>query len=781
MQLIPTPLRRLGLPKHVLMLLAVAVLAVIIPAYARADSVTNMTWHGGTIMPTSTTYAIFWLPAGVHYEPTTGVPATDDANDTRYENLIIRYFQDVGGSDLYSTAVQYAGSNGAITNSSTFGGSFVDTTAYPHAGTTADPLTKQNLQDRVEAVRSAQNWPRGLNAEYFIFTGFGIQSCTPSGSCSGSQYCAYHSFYDSDGTNVIWANMPDVKSLRSPSVCADFNVNGDSYADTEISIVSHEHLEAVTDPEPTQSTDDPPVYGGGWYDDVDHFAGENGDKCAYTFGITNDIGANIYMNGNPYKVQREWSNALGDGTTTYRGCALSFSPPDIREPVMTFSNTALPTTIAGNPSDSVNINLVASDPSNAEPTTSTNINTTLPSGLTQTGGSALSIIVGNVGVHDTRPFTTVVSPTGYLLDGTVLTVSSVLSYSDSLCANQACTSSSQDRAQPTITKTSTITVVNAQPTLNLPGAQTQDYHDPLSFGISASDVNAGDSIALSASGLPAGLTFTDNGNRTGTVSGTITAVPGVYTATFYADDHHHTTPVSGTVQITVTREETTAYYLSPTVVAQNLAVTLMGRLLEDGTTAPSPSGQTLTLSVGAQSCNATVDASGNAQCTIANVTVPQGPVTFKANFAGDTYYLPSSATASGFIFAFPSRGDFVLGDRTVATATPTTTVTWWASNWSSLNSLTGGPVDTSFKGFAATLTPNPPTCGGTWKTGPGNSPPPVSGIPAYMGTLVSSKITKSGNVFSGNITKIVVVKTNPGYDPSPGHNGTGKIVATYCG
>ncbi len=448
---------------------------------------------------------------------------------------------------------------------------------------------------------------------------------------------------------------------------------------------------------------------------------------------------------------------------------------------MTYSNAASPTTIAGNTSDAVNINLGATDPSNAEPTTNVSINTTLPSQLARTGGAALSILVGNVGVHDTRSNTTIVSPTAPLLDGTVLTVSSTLSYKDSLCSDQTCTSSTDNRAQTPITKTSTITVSNAQPTLVLPSARSQDYHDSLSFGISATDPNAGDSVELTASGLPAGLTLTDNGNRTGTVSGTITATPGVYTVTFYADDHHHTSPVSGTVQITVTREETTTAYTGPTVVAQNLPVTLKGRLLEDGTTAPSPFGQTLTLSVGSQSCTGLTDSAGNAQCTIANVTVPQGPVTFKAGFAGDTYYLPSSGTASGFIFAFPSRGAFVLGDRTVATASPSTKVTWWGAQWSSLNSLTGGSAPSAFKGFAATIASTPPACGGTWTTGPGNSSSPVASIPAYMGTLVASKVTKSGSTIGGNIVKIVVVQTNPGYDTNPGHAGTGKTVATYCG
>ena len=766
------------------LIFVVAALGLIITAYARADNVTNMVSHGGRIMPTSKTYAIFWLPAGVHFEPPAVPPATDAGNDTRYENLMIRYFNDVGGSDIYATATQYTGSNGAIANNSTFGGSTVDTTAYPAAGTTADPLTQAQLQAEVESVRMSKGWPTGINNEYFIFTGFGIQDCFSDGTtCSYNNFCAYHTWYDQGGggdDHVIWANMPDAKSLNTPSTCSDFDVNGDSYADVEMSILSHEHLEAITDPEGTKSNATPPVYGGGWFDDVDHGAGENGDKCAYSFGITNDIGANIYMNGNPYKLQREWSNVLGDGATTYRGCAMSYQLPDIRKPVMTFSNTATPTTIAGNTSDSVNIKLDAADPDNAEPTTSVAITTTLPSELTWTGGASLNTTVGNVGVHDTSSNTTTVSPTGPLLDGTVLMVSSDLDYKDNLCADKACTASAQDRVRPTITKTSTVTVSNAQPKLVLPGDQSQDYHDSLSFNISATDENAGDSIALTATGLPAGLTLVDNGDRTATISGTITVVPGVYTATFYADDHHHATTVSGTVKITVTREETTTAYTGPTVVAQNLPVTLKGRLLEDGTTAPSPFGQTLTLRVGSQSCTGPTDVNGDAQCTIANVTVPQGPVNFRAEFAGDTYYVSSSGTAAGFIFAFPSRGDFVLGDGTVATATPSTTVTWWSSSWSSLNSLTGGPADTSFKGFAGTYTPTPPACGGTWTTGPGNSPPPVSGIPAYMGTLVASNITKSGTTISGNITKIVVVRTNSGYSTSPGHTGTGRIVATYC-
>ena len=50
-----------------------------------------------------------------------------------------------------------------------------------------------------------------------------------------------------------------------------------------------------------------------------------------------------------------------------------------------------------------------------------------------------------------------------------------------------------------------------------------------------------------------------------------------------------------------------------------------------------------------------------------------------------------------------------------------------------------------------------------------------------MGVLVSSSITSSGSTISGNIPKIVVIRTDPGYAMSPGHDGTGTLVATYCG
>jgi hypothetical protein len=48
-----------------------------------------------------------------------------------------------------------------------------------------------------------------------------------------------------------------------------------------------------------------------------------------------------------------------------------------------------------------------------------------------------------------------------------------------------------------------------------------------------------------------------------------------------------------------------------------------------------------------------------------------------------------------------------------------------------------------------------------------------------MGVLVSTRVVKTGSTVSGDVVSIVVVKTD-GYRPSPGHAGTGIIVAQFC-
>ena len=123
------------------------------------------------------------------------------------------------------------------------------------------------------------------------------------------------------------------------------------------------------------------------------------------------------------------------------------------------------------------------------------------------------------------------------------------------------------------------------------------------------------------------------------------------------------------------------------------------------------------------------------------------------------------------------QGSFVIGDGNAAVGNR---VTFWGAQWAKRNSLSGGPAPASFKGFANSTSPNPPNCGGTWTSNPGNSSGPPSSVPSYITVIVASSITKSGPTISGNIPEMVIVQTDPGYGPNPGHAGTGTVVAVFC-
>lgn len=341
-----------------------------------------------------------------------------------------------------------------------------------------------------------------------------------------------------------------------------------------------------------------------------------------------------------------------------------------------------------------------------------------------------------------------------------------------------------DIAYNSASDSTSFTINKEESQVTYTGALSQDYHDP--FTASATVIDPADSTPIAGRTvtftLGAGDTCSAATDGSGLASCSITPsqAAGTYAMTAAFGDIDYLTSTDSP-NFAITREETTTAYTGPLVILQGQPVTLKGRLLEDGTTAPAPFGQTMTLRLGSQSCTGATNSAGDASCTIAVVNVPLGPQPLEASFVGDAYYRPSSDTSKqAIVFAFPSRGAFVLGDNTVATSTPLTDVTWWSSSWSAADSLSGGPVRSSFKGFAGSLSASPPSCGGTWTTVPGNSPPPVDSIPSYMGTLVASGITKSGSTFTGNIVQIVVVKTDPGYGSDPGKDGTGTIVATYC-
>jgi sugar lactone lactonase YvrE len=125
----------------------------------------------------------------------------------------------------------------------------------------------------------------------------------------------------------------------------------------------------------------------------------------------------------------------------------------------------------------------------------------------------------------------------------------------------------------------------------------------------------------------------------------------------------------------------------------------------------------------------------------------------------------------------PQVSGFVIGDLNSSVGSH---VTFWGAQWAQQNALSGGSAPKSFKGFGAMPSGNPPSCGQSWATNPGNSSTPPATVPQFINVIVTSSVNKSGSRVSGTISKIATIQVDPGYSPDPGTPGTGTVTAVIC-
>ena len=169
----------------------------------------------------------------------------------------------------------------------------------------------------------------------------------------------------------------------------------------------------------------------------------------------------------------------------------------------------------------------------------------------------------------------------------------------------------------------------------------------------------------------------------------------------------------------------------------------------------------------------TTDANGMATFTYSSTAT--GTDTWHASVTNIAGTITSNSVTVTWIAFAPGGGAFVISDLKGVSGG---SVYWWGAQWWKNDHLSTGLAPASFKGLELS---NPsPWCGQTWTTRPGNSPHPPKTVPGMMAVIVASYITKNGPVISGNIVHIVLVRTNPGYGPNPGHVGTGTIVGQVC-
>jgi hypothetical protein len=220
----------------------------------------DMTWHGGPILQTTATAAIFW---GTSWADASFVGDKISGLDTWYTG--------VGNSNYAMTCDEYGDSNGQVTAGITYGGHVIDSSAAPSRA----PSTSTILAEVCKQFTSPVS-----NGYYAVYVD------TKRGHAG---YCAWHSWGSCNGIPIQFAfffnldgdagcDPQDTSGLHSQGLAALANVSG------------HELSEARTDPQGTA-----------WFDSSGQ---ENGDKCAWAFGAQ----PLTFTGGSQWKIQGNWSN-----------------------------------------------------------------------------------------------------------------------------------------------------------------------------------------------------------------------------------------------------------------------------------------------------------------------------------------------------------------------------------------------------------------------------------------------------------------------------------------
>ena len=161
------------------------------------------------------------------------------------------------------------------------------------------------LQSELQSQIASLGLPISDSNLYMVMFPQGVETCIGSGvasttnKCSTNNYCAYHSSSDAL-PYLVYSNQPypDIAHCSDPINGAQ-QPNGDPYADDQISLISHEANEAITD------------WSGAW---IDSSGRENGDECAYVYGapLGSAGGAQTFYNqvigSGKYYTQDEFSN-----------------------------------------------------------------------------------------------------------------------------------------------------------------------------------------------------------------------------------------------------------------------------------------------------------------------------------------------------------------------------------------------------------------------------------------------------------------------------------------
>jgi len=224
-----------------------------------APSSGNLVDHGGKILPTSNTYAIWW--------------GTQTSFPSDAKVGLDALFTGLNGSGILSVTNQYMRGGNATTS---FHTNWLDTSAPPSHG----PNVSAIVGEACKLIGQNGTQP-DVNGIYFVYT---------SNFPKGGNYCAWHSHGTCNGVDIQVAYMPNTTGVAGCDPGDLYGCNSYSQGTRSLAnVTSHEFMEAITDADISA-----------WYDSS---GSENGDKCAWKFSSC------VTLANGSWQLQQEWSNA----------------------------------------------------------------------------------------------------------------------------------------------------------------------------------------------------------------------------------------------------------------------------------------------------------------------------------------------------------------------------------------------------------------------------------------------------------------------------------------
>ena len=244
----------------------------------------NIQYHGGPVLNDPNGANVYYIWYG------------DWSGDTA-TNILTKMMKNVSGSRWYNINTTYYGVSGGV---KTYVPNLINyvaatTDAYTYGKSLSDAQIEQVVADAITSGRL----PQDSNAVYFVLTSKDVTAS--SGFCT--QYCGWHTHGTIGGADIKYSFVGNA-ATQCPSGCIAGEIqttspNGNPGADGMASVVMHELVEAVSDPDLNA-----------WYDLVGQ---ENADKCAWTFGTErtapNGAPYNVRFGKGYYLIQRNWSAA----------------------------------------------------------------------------------------------------------------------------------------------------------------------------------------------------------------------------------------------------------------------------------------------------------------------------------------------------------------------------------------------------------------------------------------------------------------------------------------